>query len=84
MYFYELEACIDGAENFTDQRAEDCENSDNNDSNQNKDQRIFNQTLAFFFDWEQHGNLAPFFIDFLEWSRMISFYIENQKMQAIN
>jgi len=42
-------AGVDGVEDVTDHGSEDHERSDNNDSNQNKNQRIFNQTLAFFF-----------------------------------
>ena len=46
------EAGVDLAEDVTDDRAEDHERSNNNDSYQNEDQRIFDQTLAIFFGWE--------------------------------
>ena len=46
---HSVEAGVDLAEDVTDDRAEDHESRDNNDSNQNKNQRIFDQTLAFFF-----------------------------------
>ena len=49
------EAGIDLAEDVTDDRAEDHKSRDNNDGNQNKNQRIFDQTLTFFLGWEQHG-----------------------------
>jgi hypothetical protein len=45
---HSVEAGIDLAEDITDDRAEDHESRDNNDSNQNKNQRIFDQTLTFF------------------------------------
>ena len=43
-----VEAGIDLAEDVTDNRAEDHKSRDNNNGNQNKNQRIFNQTLTFF------------------------------------
>jgi len=47
-----VEAVVDGAERVADDRAEDHEGRDNNDGNQNKNQRIFDQTLAFLFRGE--------------------------------
>ena len=46
------EAVIDGAENVANDRAKQHEDRDNNDSNQNKDQSVLYQTLAFFFRGE--------------------------------
>ena len=43
------EALVDAAEHVADDRAKQHEDCNNNDSNQNKDQRVLNQTLAFFF-----------------------------------
>jgi hypothetical protein len=46
------EAIIDGAENVANDRAKQHEDRNNNDSDQYKDQSVFNQTLAFFFRGE--------------------------------
>jgi hypothetical protein len=46
------QAGIDLGEHIADDGAEDQQNSNHNDSNQNKDQRILDQTLAFFFRGE--------------------------------
>jgi hypothetical protein len=45
-------AFVDGAENVANDRAKQHEDRNNNDSDQNKDQSIFYQTLAFFFRGE--------------------------------
>ena len=42
MKLYVAETGIDLAEDVTDDRAENHERRDNNDSNQNKNQRVFN------------------------------------------
>jgi hypothetical protein len=55
------EAVVDGAEDVANDRAKQHEDRNNNDSDQNKDQRVFYQTLTFFFRGEQHG-----FFSFLE------------------
>jgi hypothetical protein len=49
---YAGEAAVDGAEDVANDRAKKHEDRNNNDSNQNKDQSIFYQTLAFFFRGE--------------------------------
>ncbi len=46
------EAGVDRAEHIANDRAEDHEGRDNNDGNQNKNQRILNQALAFFLGGE--------------------------------
>jgi hypothetical protein len=46
------EAGVDGAEDVANDRAKKHEDRNNNDSNQNKDQSILYQTLAFFFRGE--------------------------------
>ena len=43
------EAGVNLAEDVTDDWAEDHKSRNNNDSYQNKNQRVFNQTLTFFF-----------------------------------
>jgi hypothetical protein len=49
------EAVVDGAEHVADDRAKQHEDCNNNDSDQNEDQSVLYQTLAFFFRSEQHG-----------------------------
>ena len=49
---HSAEAGVDFAEHVADDRAEDHESRDNNDGNQNKNQRILNQALAFLFGGE--------------------------------
>ena len=47
----------DGAEYVTDDWAENGQNNDNNNCNQNEDQSIFYEALAFFILWTiQHDN----------------------------
>ena len=41
-------ACVDGAEDVTDDGAEYRKYRDNDNSNQNENQRVFDQTLTFF------------------------------------
>jgi hypothetical protein len=45
---YAGEAGVDFAEDVADDWAENHKSRNNNDSNQNKNQRVFNETLAFF------------------------------------
>ena len=45
-------AFVDGAEHVANDRAKKHEDRNNNDSNQNKDQSVLYQTLAFFFRGE--------------------------------
>ena len=49
---HRAEAGVDLAEYVADHRAEDHKRSDDNNGNQNKDQRIFDQALAFLFRGE--------------------------------
>jgi hypothetical protein len=49
---YTCEGSINLAEYIADDGAEDQQNSNYNDSNQNKDQSILDQPLAFFFRGE--------------------------------
>jgi hypothetical protein len=46
------EAAVNGAENVANDRAKQHEDRNNNDSNQNKDQSVFYQTLTLFFRGE--------------------------------
>ena len=77
------EAGVDGAEHVTNDGSEDHESSDNNNGNQNEDQRIFNQTLAFFFRWEQHDEflLSQKLFRKIASELMISFYVKLAKSQ---
>ena len=52
MWLYGSQSRIDLGEDVADDRAVDQQNSNDNDSNQNKDQSILNQTLASFFRGE--------------------------------
>ena len=54
------QAGVDIAEDVTDDRAKNHQSRNNNDSYQNKNQRILNKTLAFFFGWKQHFEISPF------------------------
>jgi len=55
-FFFELtgssleaaEAGVDGAEHVSDQWSEDHQRSNNNDSNQNENERVFHEALTFF------------------------------------
>ena len=49
---YAGQAGVDFAEDVTDDWAENHQSRNNNDSYQNKNQSIFNKTLAFFFGWK--------------------------------
>jgi hypothetical protein len=49
------EASVDVAKHVADQWAHESEDRNNNDSDQNKDQRVLYQTLALFFLREEHG-----------------------------
>jgi hypothetical protein len=60
MELHALETVIDGAERITDNGAEDHQGRDHNNGNQHKNQRVFNQALAFFFRGEKHGLFPPF------------------------
>ena len=46
------EAVVESAEYIANDRAKQHEDRNNNDSDQNKDQSILNETLAFFFRGE--------------------------------
>ena len=46
------EAGVESAEHIGDDRAKQHENRNNNDSDQNKDQSVLHETLAFFFRGE--------------------------------
>jgi hypothetical protein len=50
------EATSDGAKDGTDLGAENGQDTDDNDSNQNQDQCIFDEALALFA-WQIHGVL---------------------------
>jgi len=51
---HRVEAGIDLAEDVADDRSEDHESRDDDDGDQDEDESVFNETLAFFFGWEQH------------------------------
>ena len=55
---YAVEACVDRAEGVANNRAENHQGCDNNDGNQNKDQRIFDQPLASLFRCKQHRQFS--------------------------
>jgi hypothetical protein len=59
------EAGVDGAEGVADDRTQDHKGRDNNNGNQNKNQRVFDQALAFLLASEQHG-VFSFLPNFLE------------------
>jgi hypothetical protein len=48
-------AGVDVAEYVADDGSEDHQSRNNNNGYQNKNQRIFNEALAFFFGGEKHG-----------------------------
>ena len=52
-----LDVADDVRENVADGRPQERQDDDHNDSDQNKDQRVFNEPLASFFRCVQHGIL---------------------------
>ena len=54
------QAFIDGAEDVADDRAKQHQHSNDDNGDEDEDQRIFNQPLAFFSRCEQHSNVTPF------------------------
>src|SRR4030042_7085854 len=54
-FYYRLDAVNDLAENVADGGTKDRQNDDNHDSDQNKNQRVFDQTLAFLLHFLEHG-----------------------------
>ena len=54
------ETVVNCAECVADYRAQDHQSCDNNNGNQNKDERVLDQTLASFLRSEQHGFYSPF------------------------
>jgi hypothetical protein len=55
---YVLKAVVDRAENVANDRAQNQQGRDNNNGNQNKNQRIFDQTLTLLVACKQHGILS--------------------------
>jgi hypothetical protein len=51
---------VDLGEYVADDGTQDEQNSNHNDSNQNKDQRVLDEALAFFLRGEQHGVFTSF------------------------
>jgi hypothetical protein len=56
----ELEVVDQVRENVTNRRAEQGQNDDNHNSDQNQNQSVFHQTLAFFTGHVQHVRFPPF------------------------
>ena len=54
-----LEGVDDGRENLTDGRAQDCQNDDYDNGNQDEDQGVFYEALAFFT-----GHIQPWKIPY--------------------
>ena len=51
---HSVEAGIDLAEDVADDRSEDHESRNDDDGDKDEDESVFDETLAFFFGWEQH------------------------------
>ena len=63
-YSRRLDVAHDVGENVADGRPEQGQNDDHDDGNQNKNQRIFNQTLTFLAWQKQHCFHPPSILDF--------------------